>query len=805
MWNRSCSWLLGLGLGLGWGILGLQRASFAAQHERALLRSAKLYGEISLSPLEPVIGTLVEVGEGDTCCQTLPEQETWPSTEFEIDLEEREGYRFHSIGVFVEPQDGAKDAFYALFPTQGIRFEDGEASFAFERGLRPVEVHMGMGFWGKSLTIEARSTIQDLSFVSHKEWDLADFSDPSTFVIWVPEGVDQELIIRTSQLEPDKDFVNIWDIESTTRFLGKEQDRITIRGVRRVMVDVSVSVDGASSPWIKGEIAAHGGDPLARRSYSFQDSPSRLSIRFSDSESYWIQPSFVFEDGSSTTLATQEHRLSRKSGSRKVDIRAQLTPTQVSALVDASFDLNKLRISVAQGTGVDDAGATKEVETSEPEGLLGQRKASATLQLPQGDWQLSGLSVRQKNSLWTSNYLSWSGEAESLSPPAQDSMDFGPVARLVGLPLVMGLEEHKRTDHYSWYRVYHDSSFKWRLRGTSVEPGQDLRGRYVDRVYLQETWDEAWGRAGRRVRGELIGRAGHRYRIVTEDTSGEQVKAPFEVTLGWPQKVRSTPLAFVGTASVRDGRCNGLEIMYDGIASEGSFILTRLPLAPTPPRGYLIWPEAGASNRSYDIRRDLDVEPGSTARVCVQYDEGSLAEAGLSPEELTLAHPLSHTDDDRGCDPSNRYLGRGWCGMSKVEPQEMVFLLGAKQGCAWHCGLAKANAMSQVALLRAHPSQKPEVHCQDRDYYAHGEDGWAPVPAPERLAAAFEEGKRLGREATKRALHHTDVTVVEKLDALHRVFHDFFERAFADVSSDPLDVCHLRGQATGHANGMTGL
>lgn len=769
--------------------LCVQGPSFAAEPSR----SAKLFGEISLSPIEPVIGSLVELGEKDRCCHTLPEQETWPSTEFELDLEDRDGYRFHSIGVFVEPQDGAKDAFYALFPSSQINFEQGEARFSFEHALRPVQVRLGRSYWRDTLKIEASSRIQDLKFVSYREWDMSALSFPTTFVIWVPEGVEQELVIRTSTFDPDAGLDNFWDTTSTTRVLGKDQDSLDVWGLGTFGLNVDVELEGASSQWIQGGIRVHREDAVATRDYSFDRWSRDLRVYMNGSGVYQMQPSFLFEDGSHTTLATRELFFDAKEREHEFDIQAQLTPTQLSTTVNANFDLEELRISVAQGTGINDAAATKEVKLGAPVGPLKRREARTTLQLPEGEWQLSGLMVQRKGLLWTSNYLSWSADAEKVSSPAQELMDFGQAARLVELDLVVGPDEAQREDHHISRRSYPEGSSEWRLRGELVEPGQDARGRYVDRIYRQHP------------RRDLIGRAGHRYRFVTEKPSGEQVGDAFEVTFGRPQKLRPVALAFTGTSSLGKGRCNELEIMYDGVASDGPITMSMLSLPPTPPRGYLVWPEKGEANRSFDVRRNFEVEPGSTARVCVQYDEEALAQAGLSAQDLTLAHPLKHQQGDEGCDPSNVYLGERWCGMPKVEPQEMVFLLGAEEGCRWYCGLAKASTLEKVALLRQHPSQRPMEHCRDQDYYAHGDKGWAPVKAPAHLAAAYEEGVRLGRDAARRAWDSADMTKKENRDAVHRVFYDFFEEAFSREPRDPVELCALRGQARGYSGSLMDL
>lgn len=803
MWSRKRSWILRAGFGIGLASLGVHRPSFAQDSSGNSLRSAKLFGKVSLSPIEPVRGLLVEVGEGDRCCSTLPEQEVWPSTEFELDLEERKGYRFHSIGVFVEPQDGAKDAFYALFPGKEIEFDQGVASFEVEAALKPIRIYAeGVEFDEFDLSAKAEShwwskKYRGTDFVSVREWHV-DGESNRDFKIWVPEGASPtiELVLTAKGIDgrPIR-YEWIWYYWSkpelsTPPFLEGQ---------------VHLDIDGATSALIGGDLTVlyswHGrsddGLPHAFEPFFFEidaEGKSQLLVPDNRGVGYRVKPTLYFEDGSATVLGDMDLNFAQDEDVHELPVH--LTPQKASLSVASSFDLEKLRFSVDEH-GWKEASATQEVTLLRSEGQSEIKTANATLQLPANTWKLSGLSVNHAHGLWTSRYDWWKRPTEEFESPSEELMSFGQVASLVDVYLRPGHEEARRREHYVRYRdpsqlgretgLLNPESF---LRGSSVQRGEDARGYYSDKIHLSSR------------EGLVVGRSGHRYKFVTEDLAGEQLSDPFEVTFGRPQKLRAGPLGFVGTSSGQEGRCNRLEMMYQGISSGGSVTLTGLPIAPTPPRGYLVWPEQGAQTRSFDIRRHFELEAGSTAQVCVQFDEARLAQAGLSPQDLTLAHRLTGGSNDPGCDDSNRYLGDQWCGMPKVEPQIMSFLLGHDDGCSWHCALANANELGNLALLRAHPSQRPTVHCQDRDYFAHGKKGWRPVKAPEHLAAAYEEGKRLGWRASKEAWKGKDRSNVADYEAVRRVFVEFFDDAFSQEPSDPVELCKLRGQVGGYVNWM---
>lgn len=692
-----------------WASLGVAAYlghSDAFAEARESEQRVKVVGQVELSPVEPVRGLFVRVGRENHIWQTPLEQQTWPSPQFELELPEADDYRFEVIGVFVEPQDGAHDAYYTIFPKRPISFVQSEANFRLDQTLRPLRIRFEENAYSKfELSVESTgSAFSDEGvwlgeFLSTREWSLQE-TGPFEVTTWVLAGRYQDLSIR---MIPAGDAGQ--ELSWSRYSVSPDEDEVILHAPSLMETPLALDVAGNSVSMQSGQVHVHAtwdagppSEPFRFRPFLFDvdvSGRSTFSIPRRQRKSFSIQPTLYFEDGSATTLNAEYLELEQD---RPLERSVELVPQDLSVAVDASFPVERMRVSIARAPFLQAARATKEVEFGKEAGRVGERQtADLTLQLPKdASWGLDGLSVHHKRTLWMSRYRkSYGPESMYFSGPVLQRVEFGKVA---SLSLAEVSVEHVRALRGDAQVGESDQDIDFGnlvLRGETVQEVLDRRGWYTDTIHARGADFDVVGRAG----FDVVGRAGHLYRLVVESEFGDQVADALDLTFGYPQSVQPGGPVFVGSSLSSKQRCARVEIMIPRVFTSGSFAINAFSAGPLTPLGYALWPEQPIQTRAFEVRRTAGILPSTRARVCLQFDQERLEQEGRASEDLTLAYRTRFVLGEAPCPSGQEQLGSGWCAMPMVDPQEMIFLLGQEPGCAWRCGEASAWQMQTLGWL----------------------------------------------------------------------------------------------------------
>lgn len=726
-------WTLGLvGPLVASSLCTVAASTVAAQEVNPSTRSATFFGEIDLEPIEPVIGLFVAMESERGCCQTDPKQEVWPTPQFELNLRPGMEYAFEGIGVFVDPQDDADDAYYYVRPTQTFDLSDGEEQYSFSQGLREIEIDLDLPVWdtGEKLVIKAHAQLDGVEFISVREWILPQESWRSAAPmrrIWVPKDVPVRLEFQVDLEDPDYGGLDMrWSVEvdqDTAKTSTSPPGQSWFSGTYKVQ-GASQEVAPGSRMYVEleGYPDFYGrmitsGEFLVRPPWE----PNRTELK--------VQPMFMFQDGSSTTLS--QHMLAVGPHDwEKRNLSYELHPRDARVYFNTSFALDQMRISLAKGSRLQDAQATVAVPVQTT--ASGEQRATGTFQLEAGEWQLGGLAANFERGSWWTRYQAWNSGLETFSTSSDMNFDLGRTVSLAHASLPSGQYTAQRTP-----------GIKPRIRPTlqagpafrsEVTPGVDARGKYIDSV---------------RSQGEtLVGRAGHRYRMMVEDPDAIRPQYAFDVEFGCSQSVQSGGPGYTGHPASGPASCDAIEMLYEQVDGDGEILINRLSRPWTPPLGYRTWSPAPTALSSVDIQRNFPVVPGSEVTVCMQFNRRALAKSGQNAQDLVLAYPVNQNSSELGepssvkCPKGGRYASPGWCLMpSSLAPELIPFLdAGPDAQCGWRCGIADASALQSVSFLREEPSERPRVNCIPGDAYAETAQGFVQVAPPSSHNDAYWRG-----------------------------------------------------------------
>lgn len=779
-------------LGCAWGT-----SSAMAQDRPAAVAKAKLEGRIELSPLEDFAGLFVRVGSGDQCCLSDPEQEVWAEPRFELDLEGGREYQFEGIGIFLEPSEDELDAsYYLLQPQQSFALKAAErARFDFATKLRPLDLEIEWPSWSLDrLDIEIRCVVGDVSFTSVQRWDLGwSRRGPESYRLWLPEGVRSTIALRP-QYEDRQTVINpgfsvIEEVEPSQNKLALSLPKIQYYGAEVSISGASVGLKTARwSVGAPGEPAAIGPLPVGD-SFRFASAPKgELQLE--------MQPGIIFEDDSATFMKSRIVTFEPSSSVNKIDYF--LSPNHFDLTIRSALPLEKARLAMAQGLNPQDGNATQEFPLRRDDAASPYHRGRATLQLEMGDWTLSSVSADLRTgiaqrSYWSSNYQRW-----NLDWPATQSQE-GQEVEIEG---AVGLERARITlapesaSRLRWLELPQELQPRV-LKGTLIEPGQDLRGTYVDDLRAQARLSDRHGVV------EIMGRADHHYELSLQKQNGEVLGEALELEFGCAQRLDSAQGLHAGLASATEpGRCDRVEMRYESIEQSGWLTLNRSSAPPTPPITHEIWPPQGSGMRMVDVQNSAMPKEGSLVRVCMQHDLSLLDTVGALEDELVLAHrTLGEDPESIICAPGSEYLYPGWCAMPEVEPGALTPFLSQHEGCSWRCGLADARALTSLVILRRDPELRERVNCEAGDSLEFGAQGTQVIEPPAALAQAFESERAWGQQYTELLWWISG----KDLDCLLEDFQSGYgHRRVVDSMSD-VEVCKLRGMFKGYAETLERL
>lgn len=673
---RDRYWTIGLlGFGLGVSLYTAHTHPVSVTTGSIAQPSVSLSGEVNLvDPVEPVRELLVDLQGEPGSIGVHPSQVRWPANAFQLDLQEGRRYAFEGIAVVVEPQDDALEAAFVLRPRQSFVLGPEGKHLRFDLELRPVDVEFREvpDVPGRIFSVDASAQLDDVEILSRRVWRQGEGARESTTLkrrVWVPKGRSVELRFTFEPEDPSFGGMKLrW-----TQSLDVHRNHVITALPDARGVQGRFALAGNSQPLIPGSrLYLRGPGQAERFGRMGVDGTYRLLRPEANADqTFEVQPMFMFQDGSSTMLSQRAMRFESKRGpSLMFDLHAREAEVQM----ESSFEIDRVQLSLAKGLGRKDAQATREVRVRESQS--GKLRAGGTFQLEPGAWNLGGLALAYEQSDWWTRYQIWESGLREHRTHAERHLDLGFGVNLAHATIPA--DAHTPTPAYI----------------SEPTVGKDVRGQYLDAL---------------RSRGQtLVGRAGRRYRMMVDAPESEQQQYAFDVRFGYTQPVSAGGPAYVGAAPSAAHRCDGVELLYKDILSDGAVLINRFTQSAPAPTGFGVWPESTELFRSVDVQRSFVVGSEAPVTACMQYDTAELARAGLEASDLMLAYrvqPIRQAPElapAKRCPKGGLYLPEGWCVMPRASSKELEPFLTHRPEtpCAWSCASGQASRLSQMVFLR---------------------------------------------------------------------------------------------------------